>query len=90
MTPRDEVWYKLGRLDGELSVTPLDQVTDKLRQKLTNALNEIEKTEDEAPKFVYVTAVKNIICSCGHVHRVQARLEVLDNMDAKYTIEGEK
>ena len=88
MTPRDNVWYKLGRIEGQLSATPLIDTTAVQRQALRNAIDELEKIEMESPRFVYVSAVKDILCSCGQIHHVTAKLEVLDNMDAKYTIEN--
>ena len=89
MTPRDEAWYKLGYTEGQLSATLLIDTTAVQKQALNNALDEIEKIESDAPRTVYVSAVKDIICSCRKIHHVTAKLEVLDNMDAKYTIEGE-
>ena len=92
MTPRDNVWYKLGQLEGVLSVTPLmetDAIDAIQRQALMNTLDEIEKIEQESPRTVYISATKDILCSCGRIHHVQSKLEVLDTMDAKYTIEGE-
>ena len=88
MPPRDEAWYKLGYTEGQLSATPLIDTTAVQKQALNNALDEIEKIESEAPRTVYVSAVKDILCSCGQIHHVTAKLEVLDNMDAKYTIEN--
>jgi len=90
MTPRDEVWYKLGYLEGVLSVTPLMEITEIQRQALMNAVDEIEKMEDSAPKTVYITALKDIQCPCGNILKVKSKLEVLDTMDVKYTIEAEK
>ena len=89
MTPRDEVWRKLGYIEGQLSATSLIDTTAVQKQALNNALDEIEQIESDAPRTVYVSAVKDILCSCGKIHHVTAKLEVLDNMDAKYTIEGE-